>query len=179
MMMAEEQQPMNKMALQRAVPGQGMNMDMKNPKAFEKPPEFTNYDKAVEYLFDKVTSNGPSLIKIIKQGVPISTLTEQMLTIGFAEGKWQANLMMLLIEPTMYMLMFICEMAQVDFVLDEDEEFDVSPRTDMKATNYTQSIFKKATNKVKEEVATKGEEASIQAALPESLLANPEMEMMQ
>ena len=53
----------------------------------------------------------------------------KMLTFsGFNEGKWNPDLMMLLIEPTVYILMALCERADIEFTIDgsvgEEEDLD-------------------------------------------------------
>jgi hypothetical protein len=43
---------------------------------------------------------------------------------GFTEGKWNPDLMMLLAEPTAYMLMALAERANIDFKIYRGEEED-------------------------------------------------------
>ena len=41
----------NRFSFNRPIPGQSLTNDPASPMAFEKPPEFTNVDDAVEYFF--------------------------------------------------------------------------------------------------------------------------------
>ena len=44
---------------------------------------------------------------------------------GFLEGKWNPDLMTLLMEPTMYMVMALCEKAEIPYKLDSADDEDV------------------------------------------------------
>jgi hypothetical protein len=65
------------------------------------------------------------LISVIN-GVSIIDLASIILYSGFLEGKWNPDLMTLLMEPTMYMIMALAEKAEIDYVLDAGE--DEQPR---------------------------------------------------
>ena len=41
---------------------------------------------------------------------------------GFRQGKWNPDLMLLLMEPTMYMVMALAEKAEINFVLDSEDD---------------------------------------------------------
>ncbi len=47
-------------------------------------------------------------------------LAQVYLTKGFQEGKWNPDLMLLLIEPTIYLLMWLASQVDIDFQLDSD-----------------------------------------------------------
>ena len=57
----------------------------------------------------------------------------QIVYAGFKSGKWNPDLMLLLIEPLMYVIIALCEKAGVDYTLysgeeedDDDEEMNTS-----------------------------------------------------
>ena len=60
------------------------------------------------------------------QGVPISDITIQLLQRGFQEGKWNPDLFLMLLEPTMYLLLALAEKAAIEPRLYGDEEDDIS-----------------------------------------------------
>ena len=67
-----------------------------------------------------------SLINLIENEVPIGDVTQIVLTDGFQKGMWNPDLLMLLIEPTMYMIMALAEKAgMMDNVIYQGEEEDV------------------------------------------------------
>ena len=44
--------------------------------------------------------------------------------VGFREGKWNPDLMVMLIEPLMYLLMALCEKAGVEYRIDDEDDDD-------------------------------------------------------
>ena len=106
-------------SLDRPIPGESLTNDPDNPYPFEKPPEFTDRTEALEYLFKSFTSEEihKRLMGLVSQGVPIMSLTEIFLYKGFSEGKWNPDLLMMLVEPTAYMIMSLAERSGIDYVI--------------------------------------------------------------
>ena len=100
----------------RAIPGQSLTANPDEPRPFEQPPEFTDFREAFNYLAEELLEPEiyEGLVTGIGQGVPITDVTLQILQVGFQEGKWNPDLLMMLIEPTMYLLMALCEKAGVN-----------------------------------------------------------------
>ena len=57
----------------------------------------------------------------MSQKTPVTDIANLLLTAGFQKGKWNPDMMLNLLEPTMYMLMAIAEKAGIDPVLTRDE----------------------------------------------------------
>ena len=53
-----------------------------------------------------------------------------LLTLGFQAGKWNPDLMLMLIEPTIYMLLAIAEQIGIDPVLDREDDRDIESSED-------------------------------------------------
>ena len=62
----------------------------------------------------------------VTNGVSVIDIASIVLYQGFLEGKWNPDLMTLLMEPTMYMVMALCEKAEIPYKLDsvDDEEVE-------------------------------------------------------
>jgi hypothetical protein len=123
----------------RPIPGQSLTSNPNNPAPYEKPPEFTSINEASEYLFEKFIDEEiyPEIMGVLDQGVPIMDVVQTTLFVGFTEGKWNPDLLMLLIEPTAYMLLGLAESADIDPVIyrdqvedefDEDFDADLNPQ---------------------------------------------------
>lgn len=123
----------------RPIPGQSLTSDPNSPAAYEQAPEFTTINEASEYLFEKFIDEEvyPELMGVLDQGVPIMDVVQTTLFTGFTEGKWNPDLLMLLIEPTAYMLLGLAESADIDPVVyrdqvedefDEDFDADLNPQ---------------------------------------------------
>ena len=116
--------------MDRAMPGSSLTNDPDTPLPFEGQPEYTDAREAAEYIFQFVTKeeNYIPIMQAVGDGYPLMDLTQAMLFQGFSEGKWNPDLLMILAEPTAYILMALAERAGIDFVIyrgeadDEEEE---------------------------------------------------------
>ena len=115
-------------SLDRDIPGQSLTNDPDNPYPFEKAPEYTERTEALEYIFKSFIAEDSfkSILTLIRQGIPIMSLTEIFLFKGFSEGKWNPDLMMMLAEPTAYMLMALAERSGIDYIITKPDEEDLN-----------------------------------------------------
>ena len=114
----------NSLATGRPVPGQSLTNSPDNKYKWESPPEFTNHKEASMYIFETITvpdTTSNLLISVIN-GVGVVDLASIILYSGFLEGKWNPDLMTLLMEPTMYMIMALAEKAEIDYTLESGED---------------------------------------------------------
>lgn len=130
----EEYDPQGLQALTelgRPIPGQSLTNNPDEQYPWEGAPEYNNFKEALDYVVSEIIDEDAyvSLVSGIGQGVPISDVVMQMLYAGFKSGKWNPDLMVLLIEPLMYVMIAMCEKAGVEYTLydgeeeeDEDEE---------------------------------------------------------
>ena len=109
---------------EKPIPGQGLMADPENPMAFEKPAEISTLSDAINKVFLTVTAEDSfeGILKSIKDGIAITELTHYILFEGFRKGMWNPDLMLMLAEPTMFMLIAFAEKASIDYVLYEGEE---------------------------------------------------------
>ena len=111
----------------RPIPGQSLTNSPEQPYNWEKPAEFSNPKEAMLYTFGLLTepeTTANILINVTK-GVSIIDIASIVLYQGFLEGKWNPDLMILLMEPTMYMVMALCEKAEIPYKLDSADDEDV------------------------------------------------------
>ena len=119
--------------MDRPIPGQSLTEDPDAQQPYTAAPEFTVPQEAVEYLFDQMTQedNYLPLMDSILTGTTIMDATKLILFSGFNEGKWNPDLMLLLIEPTAYMILALAERAEIPVIIykgeldDEDEEEEI------------------------------------------------------
>ena len=73
---------------------------------------------------------------MINDGIPLDEIAQVVLYRGYTQGLWNPDLMLLLIEPTIYLLIAIADYADIkDYVLYEGEEDD--PDTIIQDDNIT------------------------------------------
>lgn len=100
-------------------PGESLTTDPENPRAYERPPQFTDLNKAVDDLFMRMTSrdNIDQFLDLIRDGVPIENIAQVALFEGFRQGQFNPDLMLLMIEPTIYILLWLADYANINDVV--------------------------------------------------------------
>ena len=103
--------------------GQSLTNDPENPYPWEKTPEMTSVKMATEKIFFDLLKedNLTTVATLMSQKTPVADIANLLLTAGFQKGKWNPDMMLNLLEPTMYMLMAIAEKAGIDPVLTRDD----------------------------------------------------------
>ena len=111
----------------KPIPGQSLTNDPDQRYPWESPPEYTDYKQALNFIADQLLDKEiyVPLMKGIGAGVPITDITLQMLQAGFEQGKWNPDLLMMLIEPTVYTLMALAEKPNIQSRINGDEEEDM------------------------------------------------------
>lgn len=115
----------------RPIPGQSLVNSPEQPYNWEKPTEYTSPKEAMFYVFETLTvpETTANILVSLSKGVGIIDIASITLYSGFLEGKWNPDLMMLLMEPTMYMIMALAEKANIDYNLesgDNEESVEIS-----------------------------------------------------
>lgn len=156
------------------IPGQSLTNDPDKPYAWETPPEFTNPHEAIDYIL--VTLLEPETIKNISKsltaGASLIDITNVLLYSGFTGGKWTPDLMILLMEPTIYILMAIAERLDVEYLIDnEDQDDNLVSGADVAAVLSSEpeqpEIFKEMESQIKQKDFTP-------AKIPKSILEKVE-----
>ena len=122
---------------ERPIPGQSLTSDPDNPRAWEQPPEHTSIRTAIPDIFSFLIQeeNFINLVMALDKRVAVADLAAMILFTGFQEGKWNPDLLLLLLEPTMYMIMAMAEKSEMgdNYVLYRgEEEDDVDPEKELK-----------------------------------------------
>ena len=111
--------------MQRPIPGQSLTSNPDSPRPFERAPEFTEIQPAIESMFINLTEDDAyeALVDIIDADNTIAEAAQIILYAGFEEGLWNPDLMTLLIEPTMYLIMALVERAgRLEYKIDREPE---------------------------------------------------------
>lgn len=116
----------------KAIPGQSLTNSPDQPYNWEKPSEYTNPREAMLYVFESLTvpETTTNILLSLGNGVGVIDIASITLYSGFLEGKWNPDLMMLLMEPTMYMIMALAEKADIPYSLeagDDEAPLEMSP----------------------------------------------------
>tara|TARA_R110001606_G_scaffold266332_1_gene415311 strand:+ start:207 stop:830 length:624 start_codon:yes stop_codon:yes gene_type:complete len=168
----------------KPIPGQSLTSNPEEVRPFEGAPEFTNFKEALDYTVGELLEEEAymSIVGAIGDGVPVIDLVMQITYVGFREGKWNPDLMMMLVEPLIYTLMALAEKADIEYRIDDEDDEDDEPAESIleeKAKNIADlakaKLEKSGTipsGAIPTEIAQQIEAAEV----PESLLAKPEQE---
>jgi len=135
----------------RPIPGQSLTSNPDEPRPFEGPPDFTNFKEALDYTAAELLleENYTPMVLAMGDGIPVTDLAMQIGYVGFREGKWNPDLMMMLIEPLMYLLMALAEKADIQYRIDdEDDEDDEDSILEDKVRNIAETLKAKEMGKM-------------------------------
>ena len=79
--------------------------------------------------------NLETISAMMMDGNPITDIAQMLLTVGFQKGQWNADLLVTLIEPTIYLLLAIAERMGIDAELDRPEDRDPEETIDEEEAN--------------------------------------------
>ena len=108
----------------RALPGQSLTNSPDQPYNWEKPVEISNSNEGMMYVFENLTvpETTANILLSVSNGVGIIDLASIVLYTGFLEGKWNPDLMLILMEPTMYMIIALAEKAEIEYSLETGDD---------------------------------------------------------
>ena len=137
---------LSEVLFEKSVPGQSLTNPVEQRYPWEQPPEITSVREAREKIFlnllepNKLTS----VIELMSTGIPVNTIAQVVLREGFNKGKFNPDMMLNLLEPTMYMLMAIAEKAGIEPIIDSDNSIDENVDEDLsnKAINESESFLR-------------------------------------
>lgn len=110
----------------RAIPGQSMTNDPKNPAPYEQAPMFTTVNEASKYLWDFVTEEKhyAAIMTGLNQGEPVMNFVKVILFNEFTKGAFNPDLMMIMAEPLAFMIIALAERLDIDIQITEDDDKD-------------------------------------------------------
>jgi len=117
---------------QGPIPGQSLTNNPDSKQAWEQPPKVTSVKEARELMFFEILKqeNLEAVIMLMNQGLTVAKVSEMLLFIGYTKGQFNADMMMLLAEPTMYMLLALAEQVGIDVKIDEDDDITTADDLD-------------------------------------------------
>lgn len=156
----EEKGSMDAQRFNQPIPGSSMTNDPDNPSPYSRSPEFTDTNKALESIVDELMakSNLDGLIDSLMQGAPADGLARVVVEQGFAAGKWNPDLAILLAEPVTYLILSIGELTQSNPTLSDDgnDENDDDILDELSGLEKPKSITPEIESQIKESVSAQG-----------------------
>jgi len=111
------------------IPGQSLTEEP-GKYVFEKPPEFTDVDDAVEYVVGNIAENPEAVEKFEKlmmTGMPIESIVNTISFTGFAEGKWTPDIAELIKPPLSAFFVVLAQEENIPAVMFNTDEAEILP----------------------------------------------------
>ena len=129
--MSNEQVELAQGAFNKSIPGQSLTNSPSQPYAWEMPSRYTTVQDAASAIFADMTEedNFVKLMTALKSGTSVVDIASTILYRGFQLGQFNPDLMLLLMEPVMYMIMSLAERVGLGDILgyegeQSEDEFD-------------------------------------------------------
>jgi len=113
---------------ERPIPGQSLTNSPDQKYPWDNPPEITSQREATERVFLDLIKpdNMETVSTLMADGMPVADVAQMLLMAGFTKGKFNPDMMLNLLEPTMFMLLSIAEKVGIDpKITREDDEFEI------------------------------------------------------
>ena len=138
------------------VPGESLTQDPNQKFPWEQAPEITDVDSAIKEIFINLTEKNTlvELLNILKNGQPVDEIAQIIAYRGATVGKYNNDLMLLLLEPLMYLIIAIAEEYEIDPVIYEGMDNDIGDEED-----YDRAVEQKQKPQIKKD------------SVPDSILA--------
>jgi hypothetical protein len=129
--LSNEQLELAQGAFNKSIPGQSLTNSPSQPYAWEMPSRYTTVQDAASAIFADMTEedNFVKLMTALKSGTSVVDIASTILYRGFQLGQFNPDLMLLLMEPVMYMIMSLAERVGLGDILgyegeQSEDEFD-------------------------------------------------------
>jgi hypothetical protein len=160
----------------RPIPGSSLTNDPENPAPYERAPKFTSVHAASEYMWEKFIDPKVyvSLMGSISEGVPLADLAQIILFKEFQEGAWNPDLMLMLFEPTVYMMIALAERLDIPMTIYEGDLEDDDEEAELLGTTVTEQRIQ---DLIKRGSSGRIPEGTLNAEMQKSLENLPEIDV--
>ena len=114
-------------------PGESLTKTPEEKFPWEQASEYTEVRPFMEDLFLQLTEDKDRYVKLLVsflQQVSIADTTQMLLYTSWRAGKINTDLMLLLIEPVMYLLIAMADQAEIEPVIYDEENVDEPSQED-------------------------------------------------
>jgi hypothetical protein len=164
-----------------ATPGQSLTNSPDQKYPWEGPPRFTNRHDAELFILAQLTEEEIflALMDMVGDGITIEAITTTYLYNGYADGLWNADLLMLLVESVAFMIIGLAEKVGLDYKLYQGEEEDDAmeepdPDLEDEDDEPEESGLSKTNNVIKEQIKKGASESFTNKPLEEKIEEVPE-----
>lgn len=137
----EQLQGAEAMMMSAPIPGQSLTQSPDSRMPYEQPSKFSDIQEFIDETFVRFTDEDamPDLLDSMRYGLPVEHIAEKYLTQAFKKGDITPDMLLLCVEPTIYMLISLATYAEIDPVL-----YPEDPMLDEEANATHTDLYKKA-----------------------------------
>ena len=131
------------------LPGESLTKDPDQKFPWEQNPEINDVDTAIKEVFINLTERDTlvELLNILNNGQPVDEIAQIVAYRGMSVGKYNSDLMLLLLEPIMYLIIAIAEEYEIEPVIYEGMDNDIAQEEDTDVAIESKSKPKPTINK--------------------------------
>ena len=114
-------------------PGEGLTQSPEQKFPWEQPSKHTEVKPVMEEIFLQITEreNLIELLGLFMNKQPVDEIAQVILYKGVTSGLFNMDLMLMLVEPTMYLLIAIAEEYDIEPVIYEGQDVDLAEKEDI------------------------------------------------
>ena len=118
------------------MPGESLTQSPDQKFTWEQPASINKVDDAIKEIFINITEKDTlvELLNILNNRQPVDEIAQVIAHRGVTEGKFNPDLMLLLLEPLMYLIIAIAEEYEIDPVIYEGMDNDIIDVEDVDKT---------------------------------------------
>lgn len=171
------------MMMTAEIPGQSLTQNPESRLPYETPPKFNDIQDFIDETFLRFTDEDalPDLLDSLRMGLPVEHVAEKYLDKAFRDGEITPDLLLLCIEPVIYMLISLATYAEIEPVL-----YPEDPMVDDEATPTHTELYKRAVQEMKREPESQQGDGKLTVmdfqaptSVPKSLLARSKQAVAQ
>ncbi|MEE8598875.1 MAG: hypothetical protein V3S69_05100 [Dehalococcoidales bacterium] len=156
------------------IPGASLTNAKEAPQPYETAPDMNSAEEVVANLWERIRDDESVLDGVLdnmRDGLPLEDIAQVLLFEGFSQGKFNPDVVLNAIEPTIYLLAFLANWAEIPAEIYPEEEFD-APESDEAMSKVLEAM---ETQEIEGEVTVGGETLKRPSAIPDSLLSTDQL----
>lgn len=116
------------------IPGENYTSDWGN-YPWHRPPDIDNIDDAIDYVTRTLveTDEGFQYMAYLKTGVTVAGVTDMILTLGIADGKWSIDFAILIAGPVARLVTIMAKGYKIDYNMGINTKKDFVTSEELKA----------------------------------------------
>lgn len=152
------------------IPGASLTSSKEAPAPYETAPDLNTAEEVVEDLWGRIRDDEGILDGILdnmRDGLPLEDIAQVLLFEGFSQGKFNPDVVLNAIEPTIYLLAFLANWAEIPAEIYPEENFEAEGGDD-EALSQVMSAMEN--EEITDEVTVGGKTLERPSAIPDTLL---------